>query len=91
MESHLAQLSARFVQLEEARPALSQEAYVAQMEELYLEAQLAQLSQLTQLEEAKRVHIALLQEGAEAEAEVELLRAEAEVERLQAEAEAGAA
>ena len=91
---HCDQLSARFAQLQEAQPAIPDAAYVAQMEDLYLESQLAQLSLLTQLEEAKRVHIALLQEGAEAEAEVELLRAEveaeAEVERQQAEAGAEA-
>ena len=61
MESHLAQLSARFVQLEEARPALSRWAYLAQLEEIQLEAQLAQLDLLTQLEEAQLAHIAQLE------------------------------
>ena len=63
MQSRFGQLAARFVQLEEARPALSQEAYLAQLEDLYIESQLDQLSLLNQLEEAKLVHMALLREG----------------------------
>ena len=61
MQSQLASLEARFAQLEEARPALSQCAYLSQLEELYFEAQLSQLSLLAQLEEAQLVHIAQLE------------------------------
>ena len=79
---HCDQLSARFAQLQETQPAIPDAAYVAQMEDLYLESQLAQLSLLTQLGEAKREHIVLLRQEAAAEAEVALLRAGAKMVRL---------
>ena len=76
------QLSARFAQLQEAQPAVLDAAFVAQMADLYLESQLAQLSLLTQLGGAKRERLVLLRQEAAAEAELALLRAGAKVVRL---------
>ena len=75
-------LSARFAQLQEAQPAVLDATFVAQMADLYLESQVAQLGLLTQLGDAKRERLVLLRREAAAEAELALLRAEAKVARL---------
>ena len=74
--------SAQFAQLQEAQPAVLDATLVAQMADLYLESQVAQLGLLTQLGDAKRERLVLLQREAAAEAELALLRAEAKVARL---------